>query len=88
MSWGKKFPEREIDQAIISIQTPQQWGEAIRAARKQLALTQPKLALAAGGGVRFVVELEAGQPTMRLAQVLRVLHACQRLASDVLAETS
>jgi y4mF family transcriptional regulator len=75
VSWGKKFPEREIDQAIISIQTPQQWGEAIRAARKQLTLTQPQLALAAGVGVRFVVELEAGKPTVRLAQVLRVLHA-------------
>ena len=30
---------------------------------------------AAGVGVRFVVELEAGKPTVRLAQVLRVLHA-------------
>lgn len=60
---------------MISIHTPQQLGEAIRAARKQLTLTQPQLALAAGVGVRFVVELEAGKPTVRLAQVLRVLEA-------------
>lgn len=60
---------------MISIHTPQQLGETIRAARKQLALTQPQLALAAGVGVRFVVELEAGKPTVRLAQVLRVLDA-------------
>ena len=60
---------------MTSTQTPQQLGEAIRAARKQLTLTQPQLALAAGVGVRFVVELEAGKPTVRLAQVLRVLHA-------------
>lgn len=60
---------------MTSIQTPQQLGEAIRTARKQLALTQPQLALAAGVGVRFVVELEAGKPSVRLAQVLRVIDA-------------
>jgi HTH-type transcriptional regulator/antitoxin HipB len=60
---------------MTSIHTPQQLGEAIRTARKQLALTQPQLALAAGVGVRFVVELEAGKPSVRLAQVLRVIDA-------------
>ncbi|WP_416336473.1 helix-turn-helix transcriptional regulator [Dechloromonas sp. A34] len=47
----------------------------MRAARKQLALTQAQLALAAGVGVRFIVDLEAGKPTLRLAQVLRVIDA-------------
>ncbi|PUE19433.1 type II toxin-antitoxin system Y4mF family antitoxin [Limnohabitans sp. WS1] len=60
---------------MTSIQTPQQLGEAIRAARKQLALTQPQLALAAVVGVRFVVELEAGKPSVQLALVLRVIQA-------------
>lgn len=60
---------------MTSIHTPQQLGDAIRTARKQLVLTQPQLALAAGVGVRFVVELEAGKPTVRLAQVLRVIEA-------------
>ena len=60
---------------MTSIHTPQQLGEAIRTARKQLALTQPQLALAAGVGVRFVVELEAGKPSVRLGQVLRVIDA-------------
>jgi len=60
---------------MISIHSPQQLGDAIRIARKQLALTQPQLALAAGVGVRFVVELEAGKPTVQLAQVLRVIKA-------------
>lgn len=50
-------------------------GQAVRHARKQLSLTQPQLALAAGVGVRFIVELEAGKPTVRLESVLRVLHA-------------
>lgn len=57
------------------IDTPESLGKAARAARKQLGLTQPQLALAAGVGVRFVVELEAGKPTLRLENILRVLHA-------------
>jgi y4mF family transcriptional regulator len=60
---------------MTSVRSSQQLGEAIRMARKQLALTQPQLALAAGVGVRFVVELEAGKPTVRLAHVLRVIEA-------------
>ncbi|MFN7222232.1 MAG: helix-turn-helix transcriptional regulator [Burkholderiales bacterium] len=57
------------------IDTPQTLGQIARAARKRLGLTQPQLALAAGVGVRFIVELEAGKPTVRLESVLRVLHA-------------
>ena len=57
------------------IDTPQALGQIARAARKRLGLTQPQLALAAGVGVRFIVELEAGKPTVRLESVLRVLHA-------------
>jgi hypothetical protein len=33
------------------------------------------LALAAGVGVRFIVDLEAGKPTLRLETVLRVIDA-------------
>lgn len=58
-----------------SIQTTVQLGEALRAARKQLGLTQPQLALAAGVGVRFIVDLEAGKATLRLENVLRVIDA-------------
>jgi HTH-type transcriptional regulator / antitoxin HipB len=57
------------------IDTPGALGLAARSARKQLGLTQPQLALAAGVGVRFIVDLEAGKPTLRLETVLRVLHA-------------
>lgn len=57
------------------IDTPAALGQAARSARKQLGLTQPQLALAAGVGVRFIVDLEAGKPTLRLENVLRVLHA-------------
>ncbi|MCX7059227.1 MAG: helix-turn-helix transcriptional regulator [Proteobacteria bacterium] len=58
---------------MTSIRSPQQLARALRAARKQLGLTQPQLALAAGVGVRFIVDLEAGKPTLRLANVLRVI---------------
>ena len=50
-------------------------GAALRAARKRLGLTQSELALAAGVGLRFIVELEGGKATVRLAQVLRVVDA-------------
>ena len=56
-----------------SIQTTVQLGDKLRAARKQLGLTQPQLALAAGVGVRFIVDLEAGKATLRLENVLRVI---------------
>ncbi|MEY3872418.1 MAG: hypothetical protein RLZZ296_1413 [Pseudomonadota bacterium] len=57
------------------IRSPQQLGEALRASRKLLGLTQPQLALAAGVGVRFIVDLEAGKPTLRLENILRVIDA-------------
>jgi y4mF family transcriptional regulator len=60
---------------MTSIRSSQQLGDALRAARKQLGLTQPQLALAAGVGVRFIVDLEAGKPTVRLENVLRVIDA-------------
>lgn len=57
------------------VRNTEQLGDALRAARKQLGLTQPQLALAAGVGVRFIVDLEAGKPTLRLENVLRVIDA-------------
>jgi HTH-type transcriptional regulator / antitoxin HipB len=60
---------------MTAIHSSQQLGEAVRVARKQLALTQPQLALAAGVGIRFIVDLEAGKPSVRLEQVLRVIDA-------------
>lgn len=60
---------------MSSIETTKQLGDALRAARKQLGLTQPQLALAAGVGVRFIVDLEAGKATLRLENVLKVINA-------------
>lgn len=60
---------------MTSIHSTQQLGMVLRAARKQLALTQSQLALAVGVGPRFIVDLEAGKPTLRLENVLRVIDA-------------
>jgi HTH-type transcriptional regulator / antitoxin HipB len=60
---------------MSTITSPKALGAALRAARKRMALTQPHLALAAGVGVRFIVDLEAGKPTIRLGHVLRVIDA-------------
>lgn len=44
----------------------------IRARRKALRLTQVELGLLAGCGKRFVVDLEAGKPTVRLDKLAAV----------------
>lgn len=60
---------------MTGIRSTQQLGQALRTARRQLGLTQSQLALAAGCGLRFIVDLEAGKPTLRLETVLRVIEA-------------
>ena len=60
---------------MSTIRTAQTLGAMLRTTRKRLGLTQPELALAAGVGVRFIVDLEGGKPTVRLEQVLRVIDA-------------
>jgi y4mF family transcriptional regulator len=53
--------------------TPQLLGESVRLARKGQGLLQEELAGVAGVGTRFIVELEAGKPTLQLDKVLLVL---------------
>jgi y4mF family transcriptional regulator len=50
-------------------------GRVVRDSRKAKGLRQAELALAAGTGRRFVVELEQGKPTVQLDRVIRVLQA-------------
>jgi len=57
------------------VSNPNDLGEAVRVSRKQIRLTQSQLALAADVGVRFIVDLESGKPTVRLEHVLRVIAA-------------
>jgi HTH-type transcriptional regulator / antitoxin HipB len=56
------------------IETPAELGELVRTRRKALEITQGELAGLSGVGVRFIVELEHGKPTLELGRVLRVLN--------------
>ena len=55
------------------IKTTKELGTEMRKARKLLGLTQSQLALATDVGIRFIVDLESGKPTLRLEHVLRVI---------------
>jgi HTH-type transcriptional regulator/antitoxin HipB len=55
--------------------TPREIGAYVRRVRRAQGLRQDELAAAANVGPRFLVELEAGKPTVRLEKVLAVLAA-------------
>jgi y4mF family transcriptional regulator len=55
--------------------TIEELGTIVRQARTAQGLRQDQLAAAAGVGLRFVVELERGKPTVRLDKVFAVLNA-------------
>lgn len=49
-------------------------GQAVRIARRSLGVTQRQLAMAAGTGLRFVIDLEKGKPTCQLGKTLALLN--------------
>jgi HTH-type transcriptional regulator / antitoxin HipB len=53
-----------------TITTSQEYGALIRQKRKALGLTQDELAERCGVGVRFIVDLESGNPTCQLGKAL------------------
>ena len=65
------FPIRNMK----TIKNSADLGAAIRAERKRLKVTQKELAMAAGTGLRFLIELERGKPTSRIDGVFKVLQA-------------
>lgn len=50
-------------------------GDVVRTTRKAAGLRQDELAGAAGVGLRFIVDLEAGKPTAQIGKTLQVLAA-------------
>jgi y4mF family transcriptional regulator len=50
-------------------------GDIVRTTRKVSGLRQDQLAGAAGVGLRFIVDLEAGKPTAQIGKTLQVLAA-------------
>ncbi|HVB88593.1 MAG TPA: helix-turn-helix transcriptional regulator [Beijerinckiaceae bacterium] len=55
--------------------TPAEIGDIVRKTRKAACLRQDELAGAAGVGLRFIVDLEAGKPTAQMGKALQVLSA-------------
>lgn len=55
------------------IHTPENIGRYIRIVRKELGVTQKDLALTAGTGLRFIIDLENGKPTCQIGKTLHVL---------------
>ncbi|MGH9393315.1 MAG: type II toxin-antitoxin system Y4mF family antitoxin [Terriglobales bacterium] len=53
--------------------TPELIGSLIRDTRKRLGVTQKDLALTAGTGLRFIIDLEKGKETCELGKSLRAL---------------
>lgn len=59
----------------MQIDDPKAFGHAVRVARRHRGMTQRELALVAGTGERFVVDLESGKVTTQLGRALAVLAA-------------
>jgi y4mF family transcriptional regulator len=62
------------------------FGRLIRGRREALDLTQDDLALSSGVGRRFIIELEAGKPTVQLGKALLVAETLGLRPLDVLTE--
>jgi y4mF family transcriptional regulator len=54
--------------------TPKEIGKFVRETRKKLSVTQKDLALTAGTGLRFVIDLERGKETCEIGKALTILH--------------
>ena len=55
--------------------TVEEIGVKVRESRKRQGLTQSELAMVAGTGLRFIVDLEAGKPTCQMGKAFQVLTA-------------
>ena len=58
----KKMPARSLNPADV--------GHVVRSTRKACRMRQDELAGAAGVGLRFIVELEGGKPTVQLGKTV------------------
>ena len=69
--WDAKFPIRNMK----TIANSKNLGAEIRAERKRIGVTQKQLAMTAGVGLRYLIELERGKATARMEGVFKVLQA-------------
>jgi transcriptional regulator with XRE-family HTH domain len=61
------------------------FGSFIRSRRKALQMRQDQLALVAGVGRRFLIDLEAGKPSCQLGRSLLVAEALGLRPTEILA---
>ncbi|MEW5975534.1 MAG: helix-turn-helix domain-containing protein [Acidobacteriota bacterium] len=54
--------------------TPKEVGRVVKETRRKLGVTQKDLALTAGTGLRFVIDLEKGKETCQIGKALTILH--------------
>ena len=66
---------RTVNIMIKRTLTPAEIGTIVRTSRKAVGLRQDELAGAAGVGLRFIVDLEAGKATAQIGKTLQVLQA-------------
>lgn len=64
-AWPYIFPNGKMDSSTL--------GQIVRRERKAQKLKQAELAAVSGVGIRFIVDLEAGKPTVQLGKVLQVI---------------
>ena len=57
----------------MQIDSSEKLGKFIKSLRKELGITQKDLALAAGSGLRFIIDLEKGKITCQLGKALKIL---------------
>jgi y4mF family transcriptional regulator len=69
------YISRSVKNMTRKTLTPAAIGALIRKTRKDAGLRQDELAGAAGVGLRFIVDLEAGKPTAQIGKTLQVLAA-------------
>jgi DNA-binding XRE family transcriptional regulator len=68
-----------------ALETALSFGSMVRSRRKALNMRQDQVALVAGVGRRFVIDLEAGKPSCQLGRSLLVAEALGLKLTDILA---
>ena len=69
----KKLPTGNVVPSELLIRSTKDLGELVRQARKVQHLKQVDIAGLANTGNRFIVDLEAGKPTIQLQKAIEVL---------------
>lgn len=67
------FPKKTLEKTTVRI--PEEFGTAIRNARKAASLTQADAAALCQVGTRFLSDLENGKASIQLGKALQVLRA-------------